>query len=73
MNWYDDLTKEDAKELISSPDNCDPDHECYRDRPKVCPKTRRPLVYDKHTGQALDAETLMPIENYVDFTNQKIL
>ena len=38
-----------------------------------CPKTGRKITYDKYTGEPLDAETLIPIDNFVDFSNKPIL
>jgi len=42
-------------------------------RPQYCKKTGRKLTYDVHTGEALDAETLIPVGNFVDFSNKSIL
>lgn len=42
-------------------------------RPQYCKKTGRKLTYDVHTGEALDAETLIPIDNFVDFSSKSIL
>lgn len=37
------------------------------------PTKKRPTVIDPLTGEELDAVTLIPIKNFVDMTNQKIL
>ena len=70
--WYDDLTDDDWKELIAKPDDIDLDFDLNDDRPNVCSRTGRTIIYDKQTGKPLDAETLIPIDNYIDFTKKSI-
>lgn len=74
-NYYDNLLQEDWKKFLADLDDMDMEMEWLNDpeKPQVCPKTGRKLTYDKHTGEALDAETLIPIDNFVDFTNKPIL
>ena len=82
-DWYADLTPQDVNDLVSSPQEIftgdwswldDIEVEVEKEaRPAYCPKTKRKLTYDIHTGEALDAETLIPIDNFVDFNNKPIL
>jgi len=43
------------------------------DLPSIDKRTGRETVRDPYTGELLDAETLLPIDSYVDFLSRPIL